>query len=69
MLVCFPKVMEGAEIITRGRKFALSMTAEDQESLMDRFFTGDQDITSMGEEEFIYKKNGMSNLKKLTGLF
>ncbi|WP_078596638.1 flavin reductase family protein [Evansella clarkii] len=69
MLVCFPKEMEGAEIVSRSRKFALSMTAEDQEPLMDRFFAGDQDIDSMGEDEFIFKETGCPILKNSQAYF
>ncbi|MDC3417631.1 flavin reductase family protein [Aquibacillus salsiterrae] len=69
MLVCFPKEMEGADIVRRGGVFALSMTAEDQEDLMDRFFKGDQDIKSMGEDEFIYKETGCPILKNSQAYF
>lgn len=69
MLVCFPKEMEGAEIVQRSGKFALSMTAEDQEALMDRFFAGNQDIESMGEDEFIYKDTGCPILKNAQAYF
>ncbi|HEX7065596.1 MAG TPA: flavin reductase family protein [Bacillales bacterium] len=69
MLVSFPKEMEGTPIVQRGRKFALSMTAEDQEALMDRFFAGDQDIESMGADEFIYKETGCPILKNAQAYF
>ncbi|MDC3411959.1 flavin reductase family protein [Aquibacillus sp. 3ASR75-11] len=69
MLVCFPKEMESTEIIKRGGVFALSMTAEDQEELMDRFFAGDQSIESMGEDEFIYKETACPILKNAQAYF
>jgi flavin reductase (DIM6/NTAB) family NADH-FMN oxidoreductase RutF len=69
MLVCFAKEMEGAQIVQRSGKFALSMLADDQEELLDRFFTGHQDIESLGRNEFFYKETGCPILKASQAYF
>lgn len=70
MLTCFPKEIEGYEIVRRSGVWALSLVSEDQNELHDRFFyEGAQDIQSMGEDEFIYGKTGCPILKNATGYF
>lgn len=69
MLVCIAKEMESAEIVERSGKFALSMLAQDQENLIDRFFSGNQDVESLGSDEFIYKETGCPILKEAQAYF
>jgi len=54
MGVAMPKEMEGARIALRGRRFGLSLIAEDQRALMTRFFQGAQTPADLGEDEIIY---------------
>lgn len=69
MLVCIAKEMESAEIVQKSGKFALSMLAESQEGLIDRFFAGDQDIDSIGAEHFITRDTGCPILKDSQAFF
>lgn len=54
MGVAMPKEMEGSRIVVRGRRFGLSLLAEDQRDLMTRFFQGAQTPAALGEGEITY---------------
>lgn len=70
MLTCFPKEIEGYELVRKGGIWTVSMVAEDQVDLHDEFFLeGKQDIQSIGEDEFIYRKTGCPILKNAVGYF
>lgn len=64
MLVCFPKEMEGAEIVQRSKKFALSMVSHEQEDFHDTFFSGKQDPDALGRDLFFTKETGCLILKE-----
>lgn len=69
MLTCFPKEYEGTDIVKRSGIFALSMVAKDQEVLHDHFFSGDQTIKDLGEDQFIYADTGCPILKNSVAYF
>ncbi|AQQ53138.1 flavin reductase family protein [Planococcus lenghuensis] len=68
MLTCFPKEIEGYEIVRRGGVWTVSLVAEDQSDFHDEFFLQNkQDIRSIGEDQFIYRKTGCPILKNAIG--
>lgn len=70
MLTCFPKEIEGYDIVRKGGVWALSLVADDQNEFHDKFFyEGAQDIQSLGKEEFIYRETGCPILKNALGYF
>lgn len=54
MGVAMPKEMEGSRIVLAGRRFGLSLIAEDQRDLLVRFFQGAQTPAALGEENITY---------------
>lgn len=70
MLTCFPKEIEGYDIVCRSGVWALSLMSEDQAPLAHKFFKeGTQDIRSIGSDEFIFKDTGCAILKNGVGYF
>jgi flavin reductase (DIM6/NTAB) family NADH-FMN oxidoreductase RutF len=70
MLTCFPKEIEGYDIVRRGGVWTVSLVAEDQADFHDAFFfEGKQDISSIGEDKFIYRETGCPILKNAVGYF
>ncbi len=54
MGVAMPKEMEGARIALSGKRFGLSLIADDQKELLTRFFQGAQTPEKLGVGEIIY---------------
>lgn len=70
MLTCFPKELEGYDIVRRGGVWTVSMVSQDQVDLHDEFFfEGKQSINAIGKEEFIYGQTGCPILKQAAGYF
>ena len=63
MLTCFAKEFEGAEIVRRSGKFALSMPSIEQMPFHDRFASGQQSLDALGREHFLFAKTGCPVLK------
>jgi flavin reductase (DIM6/NTAB) family NADH-FMN oxidoreductase RutF len=70
MLTCFPKEIEGYELVRKGGVWTVSLVAEDQADFHDEFFfEGIQDLKSIGEDQFIYRETGCPILKNAVGYF
>lgn len=54
MGVAMAKEMEGARIVQKGRRFGLSLVAEDQRELLVRFFQGAQSPEQLGPDAIVY---------------
>jgi flavin reductase (DIM6/NTAB) family NADH-FMN oxidoreductase RutF len=68
MLSCFPKEIEGYDIVRKGGVWTISLVAEDQMEFHDEFFLeGKQDIQSIGKDMFIYRETGCPILKDAVG--
>jgi flavin reductase (DIM6/NTAB) family NADH-FMN oxidoreductase RutF len=70
MLTCFPKEIEGYDIVRKGGVWTVSLVADDQADIHDAFFfEGKQSIKAIGEDQFIYRETGCPILKGAIGYF
>lgn len=64
MMVAFPKEFEGADLVKRSGRFALSFVARDERAFQDRFFLGEQAITPANVEAFLRAPSGCPVLRQ-----
>ena len=70
MLTCFPKELEGYDIVKKGGVWTVNIVPENHKHFHEQFhFEGKQDVQSLGEEQFVFRKTGCPILKDAVGFF